>query len=120
MGLKTGKLCLVTSIEAGEKLATANVFIKLDGKVAGTNAIVYGVLQDATEDGQMAPVALFGEVLVLSGGVVTAGDYITSNASGKAIPCPARGTGYIPENIAGRAVDAASGVDELIRVRIPA
>jgi len=56
-----------------------------------------------------APVLCVGIALVYSGAALSAGAKIQSNAAGKAIT-------YSSGAVAGYALDAATGTDELIRV----
>ncbi|MCZ7616550.1 MAG: DUF2190 family protein [Ignavibacteriaceae bacterium] len=59
----------------------------------------------------MAPVTALGIALVLSGAAVAVGAKIQSNASGKAITFAAGESN-------GFSLDASTGADELIRVKL--
>ena len=108
--MKTEQPLLITSIEAGADLsAKQNLFIAFDGTVCGSGAKPLGVLAANTEDGEQAPVCCVGIALVYSGAALAQGAKVQCNAAGKAIT-------YAAGAVAGYALDAATGADELIRV----
>ena len=76
---------------------------------AVTGAKPLGVLNANTDEGEQAPVCCVGIALVYSGAALAAGAKIQCNAAGKAIT-------YAAGAVAGYALDAATGADELIRV----
>ena len=69
--------------------ATANIeqhsFIGFDGAYCGAGAKALGVSDVTIDNGQYAPVAVLGTLLVLSGGMITVGDPVASDANGKAV-----------------------------------
>jgi len=108
--MKTEQPILITSIEAKANLAK-NLFVGFDGLVCGNGAKALGVCNAETDLGEMAPVTAVGIALVLSGAAVAVGAKIQSNASGKAITFAAgESNGFV--------LDAATGADELIRVKL--
>jgi hypothetical protein len=77
--------------EAGSDLSTKQFyFVKVssDGQfdLCGDGALAYGVLQDApAAAGEAASIAIAGEVKVIAGGNIAAGDKVACNADGKAV-----------------------------------
>ena len=109
--MKTEQPILITSITAAADLsASKNLFIGFDGDLCAADAKPLGVLNANTEDTEEAPIVAAGIALVYSGAAISQGDKLKSNASGKAITWASSGA------VAGYALDAASGADELIRV----
>lgn len=87
-------------------------FVLASGAQAGANARAIGVTLDEVDAaGKPLPVCISGTAFVLSGAAVTLGADVTSDASGRAIAAGAN-----PVN--GIALDAATGADETIRIRI--
>lgn len=108
--MKTEQPILITSITAkGDLSGKQNLFIDFDGDVCGNGLKPLGALNANTNLGEEAPVVCQGITLVYSGALVSRGDKIQSNVAGKAIT-------YSAGAVAGYALDAASGADELIRV----
>ncbi len=106
--MKTEQPILITSITAVAALAK-NLFIGFDGHVCGNGKKALGVCNAETDSGEQAPVAANGIALVLSGAAVSIEDKIQSDANGKAIT-------FSSGEANGYALDAATGVDELIRL----
>lgn len=137
MGEQTFKPGVVESIEAAADL-DKNIFVGFDGDKCGADARALGVLQEDVDSGEQASVIVTGIALVLSGGVISVGDPLASDANGKAVTAtdvsvtiPADSTpvtsdaaqptlvvagSVLPQVINGYALDAASGAGELIRV----
>ncbi len=137
--MKTEVILGTSSIQAAADLVKHR-FIGFDGNLCGANAKARGVSAADTKIGQMCPINIAGEVLVESGGAITAGAALASDASGKAVAAtafsvtvPAGATavtsaaaqpdlteagGYLPQALNGYAVDAATGAGEFIRVRL--
>jgi Uncharacterized conserved protein (DUF2190) len=108
--MKTEQPILITSITAAADLSDKkNLFIGFDGDVCGNGAKALGVLNANTDQGEEAPVATVGILLVYSGAAVNQGDKIQSDANGKAIT-------YAAGAVNGYSMDSAGGADELIRV----
>lgn len=84
-------------------------FIGFDGNYCGANVKAYGVSDVEIEAGQYAPVALFGILLVKTGGAITAGTRVASDASGCVIA-------YTTGEANGYALDSAIGAGEIIRI----
>jgi hypothetical protein len=108
--MKTEQPILITSITATADLsAKQNLFIGFDGAVCGNGVKPLGSLNANADLDEQAPVTCKGIALVYSGDTILKGDKLQSNAAGKAIP-------YSSGDIAGYALDASTGADELIRV----
>lgn len=82
--MKTYKPILTDSILAAAALA-AYRFIGLDGNYCGANLPAWGVSELATASGEQIPVITHGIALVESGGIITAGDKVTSDSTGRAV-----------------------------------
>jgi hypothetical protein len=108
--MKTEQPILITSIEAKVNLAK-NLFIAFDGNICGNGAKALGVCNSESDLGEMTPVSSVGIALVLSGAAVVQGAKIQSDASGKAIT-------FASGEANGYALDAATGADELIRIKL--
>jgi hypothetical protein len=110
--MKTEQPILITSITAAADFTNSkNIFIGFDGNICGNGAKALGVLNANTALNEQTPVTSSGIILVLSGAAVSLGDKIQSNASGKAIT-------FASGEANGYALDAATGADELIRVKL--
>ena len=110
--MKTEQPVLITSIKAAVDLSSSkNLFIDFDGDIWGNGAKALGVLNADTDQNEQAPLTTFGIALVKSGAAVSLGDKLQSNASGKAIT-------FASGDANGYALDAATGADELIRVKL--
>ena len=81
---KTYTPLLIQSVKANVNLEQHR-FISFDGNYCAAGAKAYGVSDVVTEKGQLAPVALFGNLLIIAGGTITAGDAVASDENGKAI-----------------------------------
>lgn len=88
--------------------------------IAGAGARGIGVLVDTPKAGQSGSVVIAGITKVVAGAAIAAGDYISSNATGQAVPATATdvtgGTTGTP--IIGQALSAASAAGELVTVVI--
>ena len=110
--MKTEQPILITSIIAGTDLsASKNLFIGFDGRICGNGSKALGVLNADTNVNEQAPVTCAGIALVFSGAAVSLGAKIQSNASGKAIT-------FSSGEANGYALVAATGADELIRIKL--
>lgn len=108
--MKTEQPILITSILASADLsAKQNLFIGFDGAVCGNGVKPLGSLNANTNQTEMAPVVCAGIALVYSGAAISAGAKLQCNSAGKAIT-------YSSGAVAGYALDASTGADELIRV----
>jgi hypothetical protein len=139
MSGKTYKPGVVESITAVAALA-ANLFIGFDGDVCGANKKALGSSELKADLGEQCPVIITGIALVLSGGAISVEDPLVSDANGKSVPATAfsvtvpsgstpvtsdaaqpnlvEAGSVLPQFINGYALDAASGADELIRVKL--
>ena len=114
--LITGTGNEVISLTAGEAI-TANRIVDIDGKHTDNKGI--GVSLAAANSAASVSVQISGEVTVLSGGAFAIGDYITSDADGKAVK-------FDPTNInmgtvvgiVGIAVQAATDTGQSKTIRL--
>lgn len=111
MPIKTKQPVHITSITAAANLTEPKRFVGVNGNYAGAGAFALGVLETATDSGKQAPVMTYGIAIVLSGGAISAGAGVESNAVGKAVT---KDTGVL----LGYALDAATGADQEIRVKL--
>jgi hypothetical protein len=102
------KPLLIDTVKAAVNLEKQR-FIGFDGNYCGANAKAYGVSDVEIKAGQYAPVALFGILLIQTGGAVTAGTKVTSDATGCAVA-------YTTGEANGYALDTAAGAGEVIRI----
>jgi hypothetical protein len=110
--MKTEQPILITSITAAADFTNSkNIFIGFDGDTCGNGAKALGVLNANSAQDEQAPITALGIALVLSGAAVSLGDKLQANASGKAIT-------FASGEANGYAFDAATGADELIRVKL--
>ncbi len=110
--MKTEQPILITSIKAAADFSNSkNIFIGFNGNTCGNGAKALGVLNANTALDEYAPLTTLGIALILSGAAVSLGDKLQSNASGKAIT-------FASGEANGYALDAATGADELIRVKL--
>lgn len=105
---KLYKPLLMDSIKAAVDLDKQR-FIGFDGNYCAENAKALGVCDVEIESGQFAPVALFGILLIKTGGSITAGSKVASDASGYAVT-------FTTGESNGYALDASSGAGEVIRI----
>jgi len=89
------------------------LFVGLTGNICGADAKPLGVSEIDVASGEQMPVITSGVALVKSGAALSAGAKLESDANGKAITWATSG------EIAGWALDAAGGADEVIRVLLP-
>jgi|GEM_PF-980128 len=137
------QLILTTTIPSGAAITSGAVFVKVNssGKVelASTSEKSLGVLRlgdTPTILDEDTPVVVSGIVMVRTGAAVSIMDPVTSDSSGRAIPVTAAIAtvitggatatlgainvtgGKLPIATNGFALDAASGANEYIRVRL--
>ncbi len=108
MATQTFKTALTTGMTAAVDLVKHR-FVGFDGNYPSAGAVVYGVIQEDTAAGEMAPVDLYGELLVETAGAISQGGKVETDANGKAV---AAMTG----EVVGLAIDAAAGAGEIIRI----
>lgn len=101
---------LITSVLMPADISK-NLFIGLDGALCGNGAKALGILNADSVSEEYGPVAVSGIALVWTGGAVTQGSKVQSNAAGKAIT-------YSSGESNGYALDASTGADQLIRIRL--
>lgn len=129
---------LTETITVGVADVAEHIAIKADGAVAGANEAGIGLTTMAAKAGEPVPVAVLGIAIGTSGGAISVGDKLTTDANGKlvaaaavSVTVPAGATavtsdaaqpdlveagGVLPQRILGEALSAASGADEKIRV----
>ena len=110
--MKTEQPTLITSIAIGADLSK-NLFIGFEGNLCSANAKALGVINADTDSGEEAPVCVEGIALVKSGAAVVIGVLLKSDANAKAIT-----TTTNDKLVIGKALDAATAADELIRVKL--
>lgn len=84
MAEKLYKPLLIDSLTAQVDLPK-QVFVDFDGNICGSGKKAFGICDVETEKDQLAPIAVLGILLVVSGGTITKGSNITSGANGKAV-----------------------------------
>lgn len=105
------------SLEAGSDLSASQyhfVSVAADGQVdaTGDGAMADGVLlNDPAAAGRPATVCVSGFVKVKAGAAITRGDYIASDASGKAVAATTTG-----DVILGTALEAATADGDIISI----
>lgn len=103
----TKKVVLVTTVTAAAPIIE-NRFIGFDGAQAKANAPVFGVTPREADKGDKVGVECVGIVLVETGGAITVGAKVASDAQG----CAVAGE----NNAAGYAISAATEAGQLIAV----
>lgn len=102
------KPLLIDTLKAAVNLEKQR-FIGLDGNYCGANAKAYGISDVEIEAGQYAPIAVIGILLVQTGGTITAGTRVASDANGNAVT-------YTTGEANGYALDSSTGAGEIIRI----
>lgn len=110
--MKTEQPTLITTITADEDV-TKNLIIDVAGALCDASEVPLGVINADTDDTEDVPVCVEGIALVYSGDAVVAGVLVKSDANAKAITTTTNNNLVI-----GKALDAASAADELIRVKL--
>lgn len=106
------------TLVAGEDLSSSQFFImQLSATGAleigeGATDLIVGVLQNTPESGQNATYRFLGTSKVKAGGSISIGDWVTSDANGKAVATTTDGNIVI-----GRALEAADDGD-IIEVQL--
>ena len=106
--MQTEKILLTVTIAAAAALV-AKRFVSFGGAQAVAADVALGVANANYDAGEQAGVDTHGEILVESGGAITAGAQVQPDAQGRAITLGA-GVAF------GRARDAATAAGEFIRV----
>lgn len=109
MAEKTYKPLLIDSVKAVSNLQKQR-FVGLDGNVCQAGAKAYGVCDVETDAEQYTPVAVSGILLVETGGAITIGAEVTSDAEGKAVAVTDS------EKVNGYALDESTSAGEIIRI----
>lgn len=137
--MKTVQHGVVTNIEATANLDKER-FIGFSGAYCGAGAKALGTSYIEADSGEMAAVVVTGIAIITTGGAITAGGPVASDANGKAIaattfsvavpvgavdvvssaaqPTLTLAGGVLPQAVNGYALDTASGADEKIRIRL--
>src|SRR5512147_2619019 len=106
--MKTEQPLLITSVKAAANISK-NLFIGFDGNLCAANAKALGVSNAITDLSEQLPVTAKGIALVYSGGAISQGAKIASDANAKAVT-------FSTGDFNGYALDASTGSDELIRI----
>ena len=96
---------------------TARRAISLTGAHATAGAKVLGVSINDTTSGQATAVVISGVSAITSGAAVAVGDYVKSDATGRAVPS-AVVDNQLPADAFGLALEAATAADQIIRVKL--
>jgi len=105
---KLYKPILMDSIKAAVDIEKQR-FIGFDGNYCSEAGKALGVSDVEIEQGQFAPVAINGILLVKTAGAITAGSKIASDANGFAVA-------YTTGEINGYSLDDAENSGEIIRI----
>lgn len=108
--MKTSLILGVISVLAAAAITKAR-FVTTGGAVPAAGAYCPGVANDAYAAGEQVGVITHGCVLVESGGAVAVNAVVETDNTGRAITLDA-GIGL------GRALDAATGAGQFIRVKL--
>ena len=108
--MKTEQILLITSITALVD-STKNLIANVSGGLCNATDVPLGTINADTNASEEMPVSVSGISLVKAGASITIGDLIKSDANSKAIA-----TTTNDKLVLGKALDAATGADELIRV----
>lgn len=111
---KTFKSILTDTVQATGPVEQSR-FVNVLGAQAGAGEETGGVSQVPADPGDFFPVDRFGVLLVESGGPVTAGVRVQSDADACAVMQPEEGAGAP----AGLALDDAAAAGVIIRIRYP-
>lgn len=103
------KPLLIDSILAQTALIKQR-FVGFNGRVCAANTLALGICDVETDQGQYAPIAISGILLIEAGGAITQGSKVTSDASGRAV------TGTVIDTCNGYAMDAATAAGDIIRI----
>lgn len=106
---KTYKPGVIESVKAAENLQKQR-FIGFDGKYCKNGDKALGVSDASTDEAQLAPVAIYGILLIESGSAIAKGEKVTSDGQGRAK------TAGDTDAINGYALDEAQGNGEIIRI----
>lgn len=124
---KTYKPLLIDSVKATADLPKQR-FVSFGGAVCTAGEKALGISDVETDNGQFAPVGVLGIFLIETGGAITQGDAVTSDADGKAVTATGDTIESTTEDetttysiqkgdaINGYALDTASSSGEIIRV----
>lgn len=102
----------ILTIQAGEAL-TARRFVDFEGKHSADKPALGATIFDV-DSGDQASVQAVGIAVLESGGGITAGDLVKSDADGKAVSA---GTTW-DIKVCGFALDSAAGAGQFINVKL--
>ena len=108
MAEKLYKPLLIDSLTAKDDLPK-QVFVDFEGNICTAGKKAFGVCDVETDANQLAPIAVLGILLVVSGGTITKGSNVTSDSTGRAVVATSS------DAINGYALDDASE-GEVIRI----
>jgi hypothetical protein len=106
--MKTEQPLLITSVKAAANISK-NLFIGFDGNLCAANAKSLGVSNSTADLNEELPVTAKGIALIYSGGAVSQGAKVASDATAKVVT-------FSTGEPNGYALDASTGADELIRI----
>lgn len=85
--------------------------------LAGANARALGTLQNKPKSGEAASILTEGQTKVVAGGAFSVGDYVKSDANGKAVQVTGEAAGTIVE-LLGIALEAAAALDDIVEIQL--
>jgi hypothetical protein len=85
--------------------------------LAGANARALGVLQNKPKSGEAAAIQTEGQTKVVAGGAFAVGDYVKSDANGKAVQVTGEAAGTIVE-LLGIALEAAAADGDIVEIQL--
>ena len=93
--------------------STKHLIANVSGGLCNETDVPLGVIDADTSASEVMPVMTDGIALVKTGASVTIGDLVKADANSKAIT-----TTTNDKLVLGKALDASTGADELIRVKL--
>lgn len=85
--------------------------------LAGANARALGVLQNKPTLGLAAEILTEGQTRVVAGGVFAIGDYVKTDANGRAVQVAGEAAGVIVE-LVGIALEAAAALGDIVEIQL--
>ncbi|MBU0472908.1 MAG: DUF2190 family protein [Bacteroidetes bacterium] len=118
--MKTEQIGIVTSIknESGDTILKG-YFVNMQGVLGNSeenNNEMIGVCIADTNDGEMMPVAVTGIVLCVTGGIIYKGNPVSCDGKIYKVNFTDPPTTSELQRVVGKALDAATAADQLVRV----
>lgn len=112
--MKTEQPILITTITAGDILSKGTC-VGYDGKSVAEAEVTFGIVNADTSIGEECPVMVLGIALCITGGAITAGNFVKTGDDG-VIDASAAPT--FNNYLVGVALDDATAAGELVRVKL--